>query len=90
MFKKLKVIMLVMKQGEKLANPIPWKNAQALTGLLVGAIPVALLAVNMFTPLQLDLTDDQISDVANWMGGIGVSLFGLFNTYVAWGSSDTV
>lgn len=90
MIKKLVVALEVLKVGKRLANPIPWKNAQALSGLLIASIPVLIKGVNTFTGFEIELTSDQISDAATLFAGFGVSAFGLYQWWASLATSDKV
>lgn len=90
MFKKLSVALELLKVGRRLNNPIPWKNAQALTGLLIAIVPVGIKAINTFTGIDIDITNDQISEGATMAAGALVSIYGLYSWFTTVATTNKI
>ena len=90
MIKKLVVALEVLKAGKRLQNPIPWKNAQAMAGILVALIPPGIKALNMWFGLDINITDEGISDAGNLLAGFLVSGYGLYTWWTTLATSNKV
>jgi len=82
MIKKIQAIKKAMQAGEMLENPVPIKNQQAMSGLVVAFLGAALLVADAFFGYSIEISDEQISEVGGMVGGIAVAVYGLWN-YVA-------
>jgi hypothetical protein len=82
MIAKIKAIKRAMSVGEMLENPIPLKDKQSMSGLVVAVIGAALVVADAFFGYSLDISDEQVSELGGMVGGILVAGYGLFN-YVA-------
>lgn len=79
MFKKIAAIKQAMTVGQMLENPVPLKNKQAMSGLVVAFIGAALVVADAFFGYSLDISDEQVSELGGMVGGIVVAMYGLFN-----------
>lgn len=90
MIKKIQVAIEVLQVGKRLSNPIPWKNVQAFTSLLLAIIPVGILAVNTFTEMQINLTNEEIGELATTGAGFLVSGYGLYNWFTTVATTNKI
>jgi hypothetical protein len=90
MIKKLVVALEVLKVGKRLNNPIPWKNAQAMAGILIALIPAGIKGLNTFFGMDIHITDEHINNAGNLLAGFLVSAYGLFTWWSTLATSNKV
>lgn len=79
MLQKIRAIKRAMSVGEMLENPVPLKNKQAMSGLVVAVMGAALVVADAFFGYSLNISDEQVSEIGSMVGGIVVAAYGLFN-----------
>ena len=90
MIKKLLVALEVLKAGKRLRNPVPWKNAQAMAGILIALVPPVVKGLNLWFGMDIHLTDEVITDAGNYIAGFLVSSYGLYTFWTTIATSNKV
>jgi hypothetical protein len=90
MIKKIKAVKKAMGAGEMLENPIPWKNAQAMTSLIVALLGAGIVVVDAFFGIGIGVTDEQVQEVAGMLAGLCVTGYGLYNYISTLATSNKV
>jgi Ca2+/H+ antiporter len=90
MLKKIRAVKRAMSVGEMLENPIPWKNAQSMTGLILAALGAGMMLIDAFFGYSLNFSEAELGELSTMLSTLAVTGYGLFNWITTNVTSDKV